>query len=317
MWPLPRPTNDHPRGERPSGRVGEGNARIGPLRDQTDRSRQLRPVNWVEPSIFRTDRHQRISAGHCIASHPGQVRAISRTVSPLSRRSTASRIWCAVSFGLRPIFTPRALARSRPSPVRARISSRSNSARPPRIVSIKRPWAVVVSASVSPRDRNPASRLATAANVFKRSRVDRANQVKARHHQHIAFAKPTENRAQSRTIGSRAARGLPKDLLCSGAAQLLHLRVHARPGISDISCTGLGTAGLRANSRIARGRSNRRGLNRQAGRKRRCATVPPGGQCTKASRALLACSCTPLPSSEGTLQGVARVTVPPLLGRKA
>jgi hypothetical protein len=71
-----------------------------------------------------------------------------------------------------------------------------------------------------------------------------------------------------------------------------------------------------ANSRIARGRSNRRGLNRQAGRKRRCATVPPGGQCTKASRAFLACSCTPLPSSEGTLQGAARVTVPPSLRRK-
>jgi hypothetical protein len=35
-----------------------------------------------------------------------------------------------VSFGLRPILTPFALARSRPSPVRARINSRSNSATP-------------------------------------------------------------------------------------------------------------------------------------------------------------------------------------------
>jgi hypothetical protein len=58
-----------------------------------------------------------------------KVRAISRTGSPfVSRRLIASRIWWAVIFGLRPIFTPRALARSRPSPVRARISSRSNSA---------------------------------------------------------------------------------------------------------------------------------------------------------------------------------------------
>jgi len=31
----------------------------------------------------------------------------------------ASRFWWGVSFGFLPIFTPRALARSRPSPVRA------------------------------------------------------------------------------------------------------------------------------------------------------------------------------------------------------
>lgn len=40
--------------------------------------------------------------------------------------------------------TPRALARSLPSPVRDRISSRSNSARPPRIVTSSRPCGVVV-----------------------------------------------------------------------------------------------------------------------------------------------------------------------------
>ena len=37
-----------------------------------------------------------------------------------SRRRIASRFWCSVSFGLRPSLTPRALARSRPSLVRAR-----------------------------------------------------------------------------------------------------------------------------------------------------------------------------------------------------
>jgi hypothetical protein len=51
---------------------------------------------------------------------------------------------------------------------------------------------------------------------------------------------------------------------------------------------------------IARRRSNRPGLSRQAGRKRRSARVPPGGPCTKARRALLMCYCTPLPSSEGS-----------------
>jgi hypothetical protein len=38
------------------------------------------------------------------------------------------------SLGGRPIWTPRALARARPSPVRARINSRSNSASPPSTV---------------------------------------------------------------------------------------------------------------------------------------------------------------------------------------
>jgi hypothetical protein len=37
-------------------------------------------------------------------------------------------IWCGVIFGGRPIFTPRAMARLRPSPVLVRINSRSNSA---------------------------------------------------------------------------------------------------------------------------------------------------------------------------------------------
>jgi hypothetical protein len=43
-------------------------------------------------------------------------------------RSMASWCWWAESFFGRPKRTPRALARSRPSPVRARISVRSNSA---------------------------------------------------------------------------------------------------------------------------------------------------------------------------------------------
>jgi hypothetical protein len=55
------------------------------------------------------------------------------------------------------------------------ISSRSNSANPPRTVSINRPCAVVVSAHVSPRDRNPALRSVIAARVLSRSRVDRAS----------------------------------------------------------------------------------------------------------------------------------------------
>ena len=69
---------------------------------------------------------------------------------------------------------PRALARSRPSAVRAWISSRSNSAKPPRTVSTSRPCGVVVSAHVSASDRNPALRSVTAASVLRRPRVERA-----------------------------------------------------------------------------------------------------------------------------------------------
>jgi hypothetical protein len=58
-----------------------------------------------------------------------KVRAMSARVSPsTSRRRIASRFWCRVSFGLRPSLTPRAFVLSLPSPVRARIRSRSNSA---------------------------------------------------------------------------------------------------------------------------------------------------------------------------------------------
>src|SRR6516164_5826812 len=86
----------------------------------------------------------------------------------------APSFWCGVSFGLRPRLCPFALARARPSLVRARISSRSNSARPPKTVSIKRPCAVVVSAHASAKDRKPAFRSVIASSVFNRSRVDRA-----------------------------------------------------------------------------------------------------------------------------------------------
>jgi hypothetical protein len=55
-------------------------------------------------------------------------------------------------MGFRPIRTPAFFALSRPSLVRALISSRSNSANPPRTVSISRPAGVVVSAQGSVSD---------------------------------------------------------------------------------------------------------------------------------------------------------------------
>src|SRR5262245_25247834 len=57
-------------------------------------------------------------------------------------------------------WTPEAhaalLGAQRPSPVRARISSRSNSAKPPSTVNISRPCGLVVSAQASLSDLKPA-----------------------------------------------------------------------------------------------------------------------------------------------------------------
>jgi hypothetical protein len=65
----------------------------------------------------------------------------------LSRLSTSDCLSPLVSLGLRPRITPLAFACSRPSPVRVRISSRSNSAGLPKTVSIK---ATVRRRGVSP-----------------------------------------------------------------------------------------------------------------------------------------------------------------------
>ena len=101
---------------------------------------------------------------------------------------------------LRPIFTPRALARSRPSPVRTRIRSRSNSARPPSTVSISRPCDVVVSAHASPSDRNPAFLPVMAARVFDRSRVDRASRSSRVTHTSPASSWPSSRRSCARSV---------------------------------------------------------------------------------------------------------------------
>ena len=80
---------------------------------------------------------------------------------------------------------------------------------------------------MSPRDRNPASLAATAANVFKRSRVDRASRSRRVTISTSPFAHPAKDLAQSRSVLSRPTRRLTKYLLGSGHAQLLHLRVRA------------------------------------------------------------------------------------------
>jgi hypothetical protein len=89
-------------------------------------------------------------------------------------RKPALHLHLAISKPGRPNFTPLALARSLPSPVLARISSRSNSAKPPRTVSISLPCGVVVSAQASFSDLKPARALAIASRMSW-SRVERAS----------------------------------------------------------------------------------------------------------------------------------------------
>ena len=152
---------------------------------------------------------------------------LAHRLSPLSRRLIASRCWCGVSFGLRPIFTPRAFARSRPSPVRARIRSRSNSASPPSTVSISRPCDVVVSAHASPSDRKPAFLPVMAARVFNRSRVDRAS----RSSRVTISTSPASSASITRRSCARSVLAplahVAEHLLASGLGQLPHLCVNA------------------------------------------------------------------------------------------
>src|SRR5262249_39697930 len=60
-----------------------------------------------------------------VACETLNVRATSACASPAMRRCSASWRWCGVILRGRPNRTPRSLARLRPSPVLARISSRS------------------------------------------------------------------------------------------------------------------------------------------------------------------------------------------------
>jgi len=55
------------------------------------------------------------------------MRPSSPSYQPRQGRAKTSRPWCSVSFGGRPVWGPAALAR-RPSPVRARIGLRTDSA---------------------------------------------------------------------------------------------------------------------------------------------------------------------------------------------
>jgi hypothetical protein len=115
------------------------------------------------------------------------------------------------------------LPRFLPSPVLARISSRSNSAKPPSTVSIRRPCGLVVSAQVSFNERKPAPRLDTASMTFRRSRDERASRSRSHHHQHVTGLQAAYYLSQLSPVRLSARDLLPVDLGAPGRGQLGHL----------------------------------------------------------------------------------------------
>src|SRR5215813_8426158 len=145
-----------------------------------------------------------------VACETLNVRATSACASPAARRCSASWRWCGVILRGRPNRTPRSLARFRPSPVRARISSRSNSAKPPRTVSISRPCAVVVSAHVSLSERKPAPRFPISSSTLSRARDD----------ENITWFETADHLGKLRPVGLGARYLLFEHLGAAGGHQL-------------------------------------------------------------------------------------------------
>ena len=107
--------------------------------------------------------------------------------SPASRRAITSRRWWCVSFGLRPIITPLALARPLPSLVRLRINSRSNSASPPRTVSINLPCAAVVRPGV-PHRFEARALVGDGTEQIEEVPCRACQLIEARYHEHVVPA---------------------------------------------------------------------------------------------------------------------------------
>ena len=85
--------------------------------------------------------------------------------------------------------------------MRARISSRSNSARPPNTVNISRPCGLVMSAQVSFSERKPAPRFVTASMTLSRSRVEQASRSKAGDDEDVVGFEPADHLGQLGAVG--------------------------------------------------------------------------------------------------------------------
>jgi hypothetical protein len=133
-------------------------------------------------------------------------------------------------------LTPFATPRARPSLVRARIRSRSNSARPP-----SQHQAAVRCRGVSPcvAERSESSfllgdRRQDVEKVARRSR----QAVEPRHHEHVAGVELVEDAAKLDAIGLRAAGHLALHFLCAGGLNPGHLASTLWPSV-DIHLLGM------------------------------------------------------------------------------
>ena len=144
----------------------------------------------------------------------------------------------------RPNLTPGACARFLPSPVRARISSRSNSARPPSTVSISRPCGVVVSAQVFSTERKPAPDLAKASRTFNRSRVDLARRSRRETMITSPESSARSSLARFRPIRFRAAHLFSVDFRAAGRLKLGNLSALATQSLLMRRHQGHGLRGL-------------------------------------------------------------------------
>ncbi len=148
---------------------------------------------------------------------------MSACVSPSASLSSASCRWCGDSLRGRPNRTPRSLARLLPSPVLDRISSRSNSAKPPRTVSISRPCGLVVSAQVSLSDLKPAPRSLQCLDDVQQVAGGTRQPIEARDHQHVTRLQPGDHLGQLRAVALGAAGLLSIDLGAPRGRQLGNL----------------------------------------------------------------------------------------------
>jgi hypothetical protein len=131
-------------------------------------------LSFFEPPEFFVNRRNRHLTRLIVLALTPYDRPRKRQLSPASRRLLISSIWCALSLNFGPNLIPDCLALCRPSLVRRRIKSLSNSATPDKTVSISLPIAVDVLAHGSARERKLASLAAVDFTMFSRSKVDLA-----------------------------------------------------------------------------------------------------------------------------------------------
>jgi len=148
---------------------------------------------------------------------------MSRTVSsPASRRRIASLTWCRVSFGLRPSFTPRALARA----ALGRAGADQLALEFSEAAEYGEHEAAVWGGGVGPRVAEGAEACFPAGD--RRESIEKiagraCQAVEARHHEHVAGVELVEGTAKLAAVGLHSARHLTEHGRRPRGAKLGHL----------------------------------------------------------------------------------------------